>query len=64
MRILNKIDHEKALARLSELMDHDYELCSPESEEMFELADAILAFEEIHFPISDSSETDSATSSE
>ena len=53
MRILNKIDHEKALARLSELMDHDYELCSPESEEMLELADAIVAFEEIYFPILD-----------
>ena len=45
-------------------MDNDHELGSPESDEMVELADAIVAFEEIHFPISDSSETDSATSSE
>ena len=53
MRILNKIDHEKALARLSELMDHEHELGSPESDEMVELADAIVAFEEIYFRISD-----------
>lgn len=53
MRILNKIDHEKALARLSELMDHEHELGSPESDEMVKLADAIVEFEEVHFPILD-----------
>jgi hypothetical protein len=45
-------------------MDHEHELGSPESDEMVKLADAIVAFEEVHFPISDSSKTDSATSSE
>jgi antitoxin component HigA of HigAB toxin-antitoxin module len=50
MRIRTKIDHEKALARLSELMDHEHELGSPESDEMVKLADAIVAFEEVHLP--------------
>lgn len=58
MKIQNKINHTKALDRLNELMDKEHELGSPHSDEMIRLADAIAAYEEIHFPISDLPETD------
>lgn len=48
---MNAEQHEAALKRANELMDA--EAGTPEAEELSQLADAIMAYEEAHFPIGD-----------
>jgi hypothetical protein len=42
-------EHEAALKRINELMDA--EAGTPEAEELSRLADAVVAYEDVHFPI-------------
>ena len=50
MKIKNNTQHDKALARISELMDID-ELTDDQAAELSDLADAVVAYEDIHYPL-------------
>lgn len=49
--ITNDEDHKKACEELSQLMDLNPELGSPEGDRLEILADLIVAYEEIRWPI-------------
>jgi antitoxin component HigA of HigAB toxin-antitoxin module len=53
MNILTDQDHQEALERIGELMDiqPEVEPNSPEGQELNTLVEAVIAFENIHYPI-------------
>ena len=53
MNILTDQEHQEALDRISELMDiqPEVEPNTPEGEELNTLVEAVVAYENIHYPI-------------